>query len=197
MSRKLAAIVLACSLSTVAYSQDSGPGPDPAGMDTEKQYDVTLYQRATTTDGTLLFFAASDTSSAYTSGDFESNINGEQLTGTWHAYDLGSYAFWFAHASGDTNSLSALGWATPDFVVGRATMNAGGRSWSFFRWFSRNVVLPPRQRGRRRLVVHGKNRSDHIRTTVEVAWYSPKTCRAAQSVPTTNQRVTLVNNPPI
>lgn len=141
MSRHLAAVVLACSLSAAAYSQDSGPGPDPAGPDTQKQYDVTLYQRSSTQKGSMLFFAASNTSSAHTNGDFESNINGEQLTGTWRAYDLGTFAFWYAHASGDTNSLSAFGWATPDFIVGRVTMNpSSGAGW-FLRWFSRNTYF--------------------------------------------------------
>jgi hypothetical protein len=135
MSRYLAAIVLACSLSAAAYSQDSGPGPDPAAGDMQKQYDVVLYQRTSTQKGSMLFFAASDTSSAYTTGDFESDINNEQLTGTWRAYDLGTFAFWYAHASGSSNSLSAFGWATPDFVVGQVTMNSGGGIWSFFRWF--------------------------------------------------------------
>jgi hypothetical protein len=138
MSRHLAAIVLACSLSAAAYSQDSGPGPDPVGAETQKQYDVTLYQRSATQNGAMLFFAASDTSSAATSGDFESNINGQQLTGTWRAYDLGTFAFWYAHASGDTNSLSVFGWATPDFIAGRVTMNHSGGFRSFLSWFSRN-----------------------------------------------------------
>ena len=142
MSRYLAAIILTCSLSTVAYSQDSGPGPDPTGADTSNQYNVTLYQRGTTTIGTLTFFAATDTSSPRTSGEFGSNINGEQLTGTWTAYDLGSVALWIAHASGGTNSFSAVGWSTPDMIVGSATMSSGGSSWSFFRWFlSRSYFL--------------------------------------------------------
>jgi hypothetical protein len=137
MSRYLAAVVLASSLSAAAYSQDSGPGPDPAAGDTQKQYDVVLYQRTSTQKGSMLFFAASDTSSAYTTGDFESDINSEQLTGTWRAYDLGTFAFWYAHASGGSNSLSAFGWATPDFVVGQVTMNSNSGSgiWSFLRWF--------------------------------------------------------------
>jgi hypothetical protein len=141
MSRYLAAVVLACSLSAVAYSQGSGPGPDPAGGDTQKQYDVVLYQRTSTQKGSMLFFAASDTSSAHTSGDFESNINSEQLTGTWRAYDLGTFAFWYAHASGGSNSLSTFGWATPDFIVGRVTMSPSGGLWSFFNWFSRNTYF--------------------------------------------------------
>jgi hypothetical protein len=37
MSRYLAAIVLVCSLSAAPYSQDSGPGPEPATGDTQKQ----------------------------------------------------------------------------------------------------------------------------------------------------------------
>jgi hypothetical protein len=37
--------------------------------------------------------------------------------------------------------LSALGWATPDFVVGRVTMNGGGGFWTFFPWFSRNAYF--------------------------------------------------------
>ena len=141
MSRHLAAVVLACSLSAAAYSQDSGPGPDPAGADTQKQYNVTLYQRSSTEKGSMLFFAASDTSSAHTTGDFESNINGEQLTGTWQAYDLGTFAFWYAHASGDTNSLSVFGWATPDFVVGWVTIHPSGGFWSLFSWFSRKTYF--------------------------------------------------------
>ena len=36
---------------------------------------------------------------------------------------MGTFAFWYAHASGDTNSLTTFGWATPDFIVGRVTMN--------------------------------------------------------------------------
>lgn len=138
MTRHLAAVVLACSLSATAYSQDSGPGPDPAGAATQKQYDVTLYQRNSTQKGSLLFFAASDTSTARTSGDFQSNINSVQLSGTWRAYDLGSFAFWSARSSDDTNSLSAFGWSTPDFVVGRLTMNSGTGFWSFLSLFSRN-----------------------------------------------------------
>lgn len=138
MSRHLAAVVLACSLSAAAYSQDSGPGPDPAGSDTQKQYDVTLYQRTSTQKGSMLFFAASDTSKAHTTGDFESDINSEQLTGTWRAYDLGTFAFWYAHASGASNNLSAFGWATPDFIVGQVTLSPSGGFWSFFNWFSRN-----------------------------------------------------------
>src|SRR4051812_22832405 len=102
MLRYLAAAILASSLSATAYSQDSGPGPDPAGGDTQKQYDVTLYRRTTTQKGSMLFLAASDTSSAYTEGDFESDINGEQLNGTWRAYDLGAFALWNGHASGAT-----------------------------------------------------------------------------------------------
>jgi hypothetical protein len=143
MSRYLAAIVLACSLSAAAYSQDSGPGPDPAAGDTQKQYDVVLYQRTSTQKGSLLFFAASDTSSAYTTGDFESDINSEQLTGTWRAYDLGTLAFWYAHASGNSSSLSAFGWATPDFVVGQATTNSNSGSgiWSFLRLFLGKTYL--------------------------------------------------------
>jgi hypothetical protein len=138
MLRPLSALVLACSVSAAAYSQDSGPGPDPAGSDLQKQYDVTLYQRTATQKGLMLFFAASDTSSASTNGDFESDINGEQLTGTWRAYDLGTLAFWYAHASGASKSLSAFGWATPDFIVGHVTMSSGGGFWSFLRWFSGN-----------------------------------------------------------
>ena len=63
MLRHLAAVVLTFSLSAAAYSQDTGPGPDPAGGDLQKQYDVTLYQRTATQKGSMLFFAASDTSS--------------------------------------------------------------------------------------------------------------------------------------
>ena len=138
MVRCSAAIVLACSLSAATFAQDSGPGPDPAGTDTQKQYDVTLYQRGTTSEASLLFFAASDTSSPRTTGDFETNVNGEQFSGTWYAYDVGSYAFWLGDASGDTNRFTAFGWATPDFIVGRATIGSGGRFWWFWRWFSRS-----------------------------------------------------------
>jgi hypothetical protein len=59
----------------------------------------------------------------------------------WYAYDLGGIAVWFARASGDTNTLSVLGWATPDFIVGQATMSAGSKSWFFFRWFSRSLYF--------------------------------------------------------
>jgi hypothetical protein len=50
---------------------------------------------------------------------------------------LGTFAFWYAHSSGSSNSLSVFGWATPDFVVGQVTMNSNSGSgiWSFFRWF--------------------------------------------------------------
>ena len=141
MARYLATVVLACSLSSVAIAQDSGPGPDPAGTDTQKQYDATFYQRRASQDGTLLFFAAADASSPRTTGDFESNVNGEQFSGTWYAYDVGSYAIWLADASSDTNRFTAFGWATPDFVVGRATIGSGGQFWWFWRWFSRSAYF--------------------------------------------------------
>ena len=138
MTRHLAVFVLACSLSPAAFSQDSGPGPDPAGGATQQQYDVTLYQRSSNQKGSLLFFAAADTSTARTTGDFQSNINSVQLSGTWRAYDLGTFAFWYARSSDATNSLSAFGWCTPDFIVGRATMNSSSGFWSFLSLFSRN-----------------------------------------------------------
>lgn len=138
MKRHVAVVVLACSLSTAAYSQDSGPGPDPAGGATQQQYDVTLYQRSATQKGSMLFFAATDTSTARTKGDFQSNINSVQLSGTWRAYDLGSFAFWYAHSSDASNGLSAFGWSTPDFIVGRASMNSSTGFWSFLSFFSRN-----------------------------------------------------------
>jgi hypothetical protein len=138
MLQHLAAVILACLLSATAYSQDSGPGPVPAGGDTQKQYDVILYQRTTTQKGSMLFFAAADSSKAHTTGDFESDINGEQLTGTWRAYDLGTFAFWYAHASGASKNLTAFGWATPEFIVGQVTMSSGGGFLSFFNWFSHN-----------------------------------------------------------
>jgi hypothetical protein len=141
MLRHLAAAVLVYSICATSFAQDSGPGPDPAGGDTQKQYDVTLYQRASTQHGSMLFFAASDTSSALTSGNFESDINSTQLTGTWRAYDLGTFAFWYAHASGGTNRLTAFGWATPSFIVGQVTMSASGKFSSFVSWFSRNTYL--------------------------------------------------------
>lgn len=135
MLRYFSAVVLAGWMSAVAFSQDSGPGPDPAGSETQKQYDAVLYQRSSTQKGSLLFFAATDASSASTGGDFESDINGESLTGTWRAYDLGTFSFWLARsrgdASGGTSSLSAVGLATPDFVVGRVTEGSRGGIWSF------------------------------------------------------------------
>jgi hypothetical protein len=141
MIRTISVLILTCALCTAAYSQSSGPGPDPATGDTQKQYDVVLYQRTTTQKGSMIFFAAADTSSAHTTGDFESNIDDQQLTGTWSAYDFGLFAFWYAHASADTNKLTAIGWATPDFIVGRVTMNANRGFLSFLNLFSRNTYL--------------------------------------------------------
>ena len=138
MPRYFSAIVLAGLISSASYSQDSGPGPDPAAGDTQKQYDVVLYQRTSTQKGSLLFFAASDTLTASTTGDLESDVNGESLTGTWRAYDLGTFSFWHARATGDasgsTSNFSAIGLATPDFVVGQATEGSRGGIWSLLGW---------------------------------------------------------------
>ena len=46
------------------------------------------------------FAAATDTTTASTTGDFDTTINNEAFTGTWHAYDVGSYAVWTASGKG-------------------------------------------------------------------------------------------------
>jgi hypothetical protein len=141
MSRILTAIMLISLLSSVAYAQDSGPGPDPAGSDTQKQYDVVLYQHSSTQKGAMIFAAPAAASSTRTNGDLTATLNEEQYSGTWRAYDLGTFAFWYAQADGSTHNLTVIGWATPDFIVGWASMSSTSSGNWFFRWFARTTYL--------------------------------------------------------
>ena len=80
---------------------------------------------ATTLDGSLIFTATGEASGASTTGDLEATIDSQAYSGTWRAYDVGSYAVWAGRAQGDTNSLSVIGWSTPERVIGSATIGSG------------------------------------------------------------------------
>ncbi len=124
---------------SLAFAQDSGPGP--VSPEVSQLYDVTLYRRTSTLDGTFIFAAGAENGTS-SNGDLQATIDAEEFNGTWRAYDFGNYAFWFARAEGSTNSLLTFGWATPDWVFGRASLSAVGATNSFFRaLFGRGYLL--------------------------------------------------------
>ena len=104
-----------------AAAQDSGPGPVPPA--TEAVYDVTLIRFFSNLEGTFVFFAGESDEGTLTSGEFEAEVGGQFFVGTWQAVDAGSFAVWSATASGETSTLIASGFATPDFLVGQAVTN--------------------------------------------------------------------------
>jgi len=118
----------------ISFAQETGASPGPIPPATVQQFDVTFYRWNSTTEGTFDFSAAEDPTSVNMTGAFEANVNDESLTGTWYAYDFGNFAIWAAQASGETNSLDAFGWSTPEILVGRATLGPPSTGfWAFLR----------------------------------------------------------------
>ncbi len=134
----LVGIACGCGLliSSAAMAQDSGPGPDVAAGG-DHAYDVTIIQFLNFSTGTFTFTAdpvttpEGSTAAITTTGTFSSIIGTETSTGTWHAVDLGNFALWYAQASGTSTQTTAIGYATPDMIVGRqstTSTTATGRS---------------------------------------------------------------------
>jgi hypothetical protein len=118
MKRYLLAVMVVVALPIAGWGQDSGPGPvAPATL---QQYDVSLYHWFTRNDAVFSFLAPEDASSPWTTGAMEAEIGGEILSGDWQAFDFGTYAFWMGSARTEANVLFALGWSTPEFILGHA-----------------------------------------------------------------------------
>lgn len=89
--------------------------PGSLDLTGEAVYAVTLFRFPTMFEGTFSFTASdsgSDESSAAATGDFAAELDGELLTGSFVAFNLGSFDVWIANASflpdDETEALALL-----------------------------------------------------------------------------------------
>ena len=130
-------VLLASPLALVG--QDSGPGPvAPA---TSQTYEVSLYSRTGVTDGVFGFSDGQSPSGPSTTGAIEATIGADAFSGDWFAYDLGQFAIWAAQGTGEAGNLVAIGYATPDWIVGRASVGATRTSFWPLRFLSRKTYV--------------------------------------------------------
>jgi hypothetical protein len=140
MVRTLAAqAFLLVLIPAILEAQDSGPGPvAPA---TSQSYDITTFSRSGVAGGGLAFTDGESANGALTNGALEATLDDATYSGDWFAYDLGPIAIWFAKGTGDAGNLAAIGYATPELIIGRASVNSASSGFWLSRLLSRRSVF--------------------------------------------------------